>query len=197
MLPNARHSIVCAGRGRRVSESVHVPRAGLRPPLLLYFPDSLTRHPRLATAGSVSASQNAKSPQCEGLCVEKHCRHPGRGWATGCGAYAAPRSTGLVARARSAPRQLTRRACLSGANASSRSEFRDGAVRPMQRARTQTVLRTVCAWRAPGPLAPAAGDPACKAARCIRSRRRWPTRGPALTLEGVRKEFNQHTQEFA
>jgi hypothetical protein len=85
----------------------------------------------------------------------------GRGRATGCGAYAAPRSAGLVARARSAPRELTRCGCLSGANASSHSEFRNGAAR----------LST-------------GGHPACKAGRCIRSRRRWPARGPALTLEG-------------
>ncbi len=45
---------------------------------------------------------------------------------------------------------------------SSRSELRDGATRPST-----------------------AGDPACKAGRCIRSRRRWPTRGPRPTTNEV------------
>ena len=38
------------------------------------------------------------------FCSEGRERLPGRGWATGCGAYAAPRSAGPMASARSAPR---------------------------------------------------------------------------------------------
>ena len=55
----------------------------------------------------------------------------------------------------SALRALTRCGCLSVANASSRSEFRNGVTRSST-----------------------TGYPACKAGRCIRSRRRWPTLGP-------------------
>ncbi len=55
-------------------------------------------------------------------------------------------------RARSALRQLTRRICSSAANAVRVVSYATGHV-PEHRARTQTVLRTVCAWRGTGPLA--------------------------------------------
>ena len=39
----------CARQGRRVVDFAHVPRGGLRPPLLLYFATSATRRPRRET----------------------------------------------------------------------------------------------------------------------------------------------------
>ena len=104
--------------------------------------------------------QRRQQPRCRDgarvFCWGKRQPPSGRGWAAGCGAYAAPRSTELVARA------LQRAACSDSlrlserSERSSRSEFCNGAMRSSTR-----------------------GHPACKAGRCIRSRRRRPTRGPS------------------
>ena len=138
--------------------------SGLSPPpsaygrrLLLYFPDSLPHHPRLASTVPCSTPPTAALPRrCTCVLLGKHQPPSGRGWAAGCGAYAAPRSTELVARA------LQRAACSDSlrlserSERSSRSEFCNGAMRSST-----------------------GGHPACKAGRCIRSRRRRPTRGPS------------------
>ncbi len=58
-------------------------------------------------------------------------RRPGRGWATGCGAYAAPRSGGPMASVRSTPRELTSSRLSERSERSSRSEL---ATRPWDRA---------------------------------------------------------------
>ena len=58
-----RYSDVCARQGRRVSDSLHVPRVGPRPPLLLYLRESDTRHPWPDTpAGSSRCPSAAPSP---------------------------------------------------------------------------------------------------------------------------------------
>ncbi len=100
--------------------------------LLLYFPDSLPRHPRLAsTVPAQRRQQPRRRDAARVFCVGKHQRRPGRGWATGCGAYAALRSTGPMASVRSTPRELTSSRLSERSERSSRSEL---ATRPWDRA---------------------------------------------------------------
>jgi hypothetical protein len=108
------------------------PAVSLRPPAPPLLPGFASPP---SSAGIDSACTTPKQPRCRGaarvFCGGKHQRLSGREWATGCGAYAVPRSAKLVARARSALRALTRCGCLSAANAvrvaSSATGPRDGA----------------------------------------------------------------------
>ncbi len=78
---------------------------------------------------------------------------------------------------------------------SERSEFCDRAARPTHRARTQTVLRTVCAWRRPGPLARAAGQSERSTDRSSEAQR--PARTRLCRADVVRKADVQGQQRAA
>ncbi len=65
----------------------------------------------------------------------------------------APSSTGCGARARSALRGLTRRACSTTVSAANGGSCATGPRTRAGEPRTQTVQWTACAWRAAGPLA--------------------------------------------
>jgi len=120
------------------------------------------------TAGSGCAAANSQTPYVghtcrtkhragSRFCSERHSLWQGRGWAGGCGACAVPRSAALAG---SAPRQPSRRGCLNAAHAVSEvssAPDREGI----------------------------AGDPAQRAGRRSRSRRRQPTRGLAQVVERV------------
>ena len=132
------------------------PPPGLTTGLPLYFPDSLPHHPRLVLTVPCAMPEQ---PRCldaaRVFCCRKHQHRPGRGWATGCGAYAVPRSAELVARARQRASCSDSLRLSERSERSSRSEFRNGATRSST-----------------------TGYPDRRAGRCIRSRRRWPARGP-------------------
>jgi hypothetical protein len=107
---------VRAEKGGEANPSMSPP--GLMTGLLLCFPDSLPRPPRLATAVVLAASRTAKSsprPEVFGdanhRCTSRPCA--GR-WQRAC---ATPRSTGLAAARVSALRRHARRSCLSVAPA--------------------------------------------------------------------------------
>ena len=166
LLPFVPFALMCGPRtaGKRIRPCPPPSACGRR--LLLYFPDSLPHHPRLV---STASAQRCQQPRCldaaRVFCCRKHHHRLGRGWATGCGAYAVPRSAELVARARQRASCSDSLRLSERSERSSRSEFRNGATRSST-----------------------TGYPDRRAGRRIRSRRRWPTRGPRTHLNAAQEE---------
>ena len=131
------------------------PPPGLKPGLLLYFPDSLPRHPRPVT--TVVCQQGEQPIQGRGAralrCATENrttrslltARRPAAVVDQGLGCCVAMGSdaNGTVVASR-------------GLGARIREVKEEGRAKtdPGDRARTQTVRGTVCAWRAPGAGAP-------------------------------------------
>ena len=90
-------------------------------------------------------------------CFAKNKTSPSRQVLPGGGSFWGGEKRRARVGARSALRRLTRRNCLSAESEANEANF---ATRPQAeyRARTQTVLRTVCAWRGTGPLARARSE---------------------------------------
>ena len=145
-----------ASRGRRGSESVHVPRrqptaAGSSFTSRIRFPTILGWHRRC-----LRNAQTAALPRRCACVLLRQAPTSTRPWV----GHRLRRLCSAEERKARGPR-AQRASCSDSlrlserSERSSRSEFRNGATRSST-----------------------TGNPACKAGRCIRSRRRWPTHGP-------------------